>query len=741
MAGLAVLLKARGAAVSGCDVSMNPLAEWLRKRGMTVVQGHDPAHAEGADVVIRSAAVPKDAPEVAAARSSGLPVYKRGEVLPLLASGTGSIAIAGTHGKTTTASLIAQVLASAGRDPSFCIGGEVPPLGGVAGAGKGSEMVVEADESDGTLALYTPDYAVVTNIEFDHMEHFASVEEFEACFSRFIRQTRERVVYCADDPRAARICSANPRNVSYGFGRWADVSVTLLEERSDGSEFILQSGELTLGPLFIPAPGRHNVLNATACATLALELGMTIDEIRAGLDKAVLPRRRFDRLIDREDAVVISDYAHHPTEIGALIRTARQLSRKRIMGVFQPHRYTRTQALGRDFPATFEGLSELVLLPVYAASEMPVAGGSVWDLYGHCRRHGGLNVKVASSLRQAWDYCRCQFRVGDALLVIGAGDVDRIAAWARDDLLRTRVEELETVMRRAIRHMDLDSSIVRGNEPLAGKTTLGVGGNADLWMEIGSENDLRSTLRWTSAEHIPFTLLGGGSNVCVSDLGVRGVVARLGGDAFRGIRADGGLIAVGAGFPLGRLVAWSEENGWSGLEALAGIPGTVGGALCGNAGAHGVSIGDCVEWVRTFLPNGEEHLIGKLELDFEYRRCPCLRGKTIVEAGIRLRRAHPAVVALAVAERTSARDWMKGLRSAGSVFKNPPNDFAGRLIEQAGMKGAAVGGASVSPRHANVIVTEPGATASDVLALMEMACEAVQRTSGIRLESEIVVLE
>ena len=219
------------------------------------------------------------------------------------------------------------------------------------------------------------------------------------------------------------------------------------------------------------------------------------------------------------------------------------------------------------------------------------------------------------------------------------------------------------------------------------------------------------------------------------------IAAQEVGEAFGGIRMEGASIAVGAGLPLGRLVAWAAEHGWSGLEELAGIPGTVGGALRGNAGAHGRAIGECVEWVRTFLPSGEEHLIGKLELDFEYRRCPCLGGKTIVEAGIRLRRADPARVTAAMAEKTAARDWMKGLRTAGSVFKNPPNGFAGRLIEQAGMKGAAVGGASVSPRHANVIVTEPGATASDVMALMDMARGAVRRTAGILLETEVIVME
>jgi UDP-N-acetylmuramate--alanine ligase len=742
MAGVAVLLKARGFNVTGCDLMINKLAGWLRDRGIEVVEKHSPAHiGPQVDWVVRSAAVSPTSPEIEAAHALGIPVFKRGEVLPLLLEGLTSVTVAGTHGKTTTTSFIAQMLRRGGRDPSFCIGGEVEPLGGVAGTGQGGLIVVEADESDGTLSLYAPDIAVVTNIDFDHMEHFASIEAFEDCFRTYIGKTRRRVVYCADDPRAARLCSGHAKALSYGLGPDSDVHAASLHERAAGTEFTLVYRMAPLGRLTVPAPGRHNVLNALACAAVGLELGLTLDELREGLDKVALPRRRFDRLVDRDDIVVVSDYAHHPSEIAALVGAAGHLHRTRILGVFQPHRYSRTLALGPDFPASFQGLTELVLLPVYAASEQPLPGGSVWDLYIHCRRQAGLNVTVAGSLLQAWEYCRGQLRLGDLLLVIGAGDVERIGSWARADLQQTRVEELGSLIGQAIQQVTLETTLIRGQEPLAKKTTLGVGGKADLWMELGSEQDLVNVRKWTRAENIPFKILGGGSNVLISDLGVRGVVARLSGMDFRRIEEQAGTLVAGAGVSLAKLLAWSEEHSLTGLEFLEGIPATVGGALRGNAGAFGHAIGDRVAWVRGFDRDGDPCTLTRDFLNFGYRCCSRLQDVIVVEAAFTLEPGIPSHIQRTRSDLAAKRAWLKGVHSAGSVFKNPPGDYAGRLIEQAGMKGFTVGHASIFHQHANVIITEPGARASDVLAVMERTREEVSRQFNITLETELVVLE
>ena len=742
MAGLAVLLKARGFRVTGCDLMINKLAGWLRQRGIEVIERHAPAHiTPDVQWMVRSAAVPETAEEVKAALARGIPVFKRGEVLPALLANTPSIAVAGTHGKTTTTTFIAQVLTAAGLAPSFCIGGEVEPLGGVAGTGAGPLTVVEADESDGTLALHSPEIAVVTNIEFDHMEHFANVEAFEACFQAFIRKTRRRVIYCAVDPRAAKLCGRQANALSYGFSGPATLRAEPVSEGADTTQFhVVQAGN-PLGLFTLPAPGQHNVLNALACLAVGLELGVTPDRLREALAKVVLPRRRFDRIIARDDVMVISDYAHHPSEIAALVRAAQRLDRPRLLGVFQPHRYTRTLALGPDFPPAFAGLSEVVLCPVYAASEAPLPGGSTWDLYAHCRKHAGLNVSVATSLQNAWEYYRGQLRIGDTLLVIGAGDVERIAGWAKNDLGNRRVEELGSLVGQAIRQIDLHSTLVKGQEPLAHRTTLGVGGKADLWMEVSTEPDLVKIVEWARAEAIPFTLLGGGSNVLVSDLGVRGVVARLTGERFRQISGQDGLVIAGAGTTLNRLLGWAEERGLAGLEFLESIPGTVGGAVRGNAGAWSKAIADVLEWVRFLDQDNRMCTVKRANLDFAYRACPALRDQVIVEVALRLTPGDAAAIRRERAGIAERRTWMKGLRSAGSAFKNPPGAYAGRLIEQAGLKGFAVGGAMVSPQHANIIVTQPGARASDVLAVLETVRAEVHRRSGIRLEPEIKILE
>lgn len=742
MAGLAVLLKARGFRVSGCDLMVNRLAPWLRERGIDVVERHSPAHiTPSVQWVIRSAAVPADSDEIQAASSRGIPVFKRGEVLPALLAGTHCVAVAGTHGKTTTSTFIAQVLSLAGRSPSFCIGGEVEPLGGVAGTGTGTITVVEADESDGTLALYAPEIAVVTNIEFDHMEHFSGVEEFEECFRTFTRQTRRRVLYCADDPRAAKLCGPQPHAVSFGFSAGAALRAEPLRETASATEFRLTRQGTSLGLFTVPAPGRHNVLNALACLAVGFEQDIPIDILRDALAKVALPRRRFERVIDRDDLIVISDYAHHPTEVAALVSAASALDRPRLLAVFQPHRYTRTRALGPDFPPAFKCLDEVVLCPVYAASEAPLPGGSIWDLYALCRKTPDLNVTVAPSLRNAWEYCRGQLQIGDAFLVIGAGDVERIAGWARDELGRKRLAELVSPVSRAIREIDLQATLIKGQEPLAHRTTLGVGGRADLWMEVATEDDLLKIAKWTRSEMIPFQILGGGSNVLVSDLGVRGVVARLTGEPFRRISARDGLVVAGAGASLSRVLDWAADHALSGLEFLESVPGTVGGAVRGNAGAWGKSMADVMAWVRFIDRDNRMCVVQRSDLDFGYRACPALRDQIILEAAFRLSPGDVEAMRNERAELAGKRAWMKGLRTAGSIFKNPPGQFAGQLIEQAGLKGLTLGGALISPRHANVIVTQPGARASDVMALIETARAEVLRRSGIRLETEIQILE
>jgi UDP-N-acetylmuramate--alanine ligase len=397
MAGVAFLLKERGFEVSGCDLQENRQTAWLQKNGVEVVLGHHEAHInESIDWLIRSTAVPDTHPEVQRASALDIPVSRRGEVLPALMRDRICIAVSGTHGKTTTTAMIAQVL-----DCGYCVGGEMVGIEGVARDGE--IMVVEADESDGTVAGYTPDYSIITNIEYDHMEHHASAAAFTGCFKQLIQNTRQQVFYCADDPIASTICSGNPKCEPY---------------------------KIPDGGINLPIPGTHNQWNAAAALAVSTQWKPE-SEILTALQKIHQIKRRFEIVFESGGIQIVSDYAHHPTEVAALIETALELKPKRLLGVFQPHRYTRTLALSADFPPSFNGLDKLWLVPVYAASEQPLDGGTSMDLIGRFSKEWEGRLSYSDNLENAWADIQSELRAGDLLLIIGAGDIERVAEWAK----------------------------------------------------------------------------------------------------------------------------------------------------------------------------------------------------------------------------------------------------------------------------------------------------------------------
>jgi UDP-N-acetylmuramate--alanine ligase len=733
MAGLAVWLRACGVRVTGCDTAPGPLAAWLEARGIPVAAGHDPAHLEGVSALVRSTAVHADTPEVARARTAGLPVFRRGEVLAALLEGPESVAVGGTHGKTTTSAWIAQLLTLAGRDPAWCVGGEpryAPGAGrpdpGVAGAGTGPR-IVEADESDGTAALYRPAIAVLTNLEFDHAEHFTDPAALEACLRQFVANAARAVVWCADDPGSAGLSAAGRHGISYGMDAAADWRINALREQAESVRFAVTHCGEDAGWFTLAVPGRHNVLNALAALAVCRLLGVDLEALRAALPLLALPRRRFERVAERAGVTVVSDYAHHPGELRALLRTARGLGPERLRVLFQPHRYSRTRRLAGEFATVLQGMDELILLPVYPAFETPEPGGDVEDLYARMRAAGTRPVpKLAASLRQAWEYVRATARRGDLILLAGAGDIGRIAEWAADAPPAPGVQTAEDGPR---------------DRRLGNRTTLGVGGAADNCIAVESVAELSALLRRAHAGETPLHVLGAGSNLLVSDLGVRGWVVRLRGGPFDALREAGGTVVAGAAVSLARLLAFCDAVERTGLEFLDGIPGCVGGALRMNAGAWGGSLCECVKWIRCLNADGTAVTVHREELDAGYRRCGALAGRVAVAAAFTLARGDRAASRALRRTYTRERAWMRGIRSAGSVFRNPPGAAAGRLLEDAGMKGAAVGGAAVSARHANVIVTRPGATASDVRALMALARRRVAARCGVRLEPEIVEWE
>lgn len=432
MAGLAWHLHRRGRRVTGTDRVESRVTHWLREEGLQVGIGHG-AEALPAETrwLVRTPAVSDENAEVRAARERGLQVLARGTVLPALLAMYRGIAVAGTHGKTTTSALILHLLEGAGLSPSGCIGGELDGTGAVARGGAGDWFVAEADESDGTLARYGPDIGLITNIEFDHMDYFPDEAAFRACFEQFAAATRNLLLVRYDDPVARAIGELAPRVLSLGAERGADVYVDTLSQDEEGSMFALWLHGRDMGRFRVPLPGSHNVWNAAAAVAVALECGAAPNALADALPGFRGVRRRYEVVVDSRGIVVISDYAHHPTEIRAVLDAARR-RRRRMVAIYQPHRYTRTRTLAEAFPAAFDGLAHLVLAPVYAASEAPLPGGTSRDLLARfdARRH--VPVELADSLDDAWARALASLRDGDILLVLGAGDVERLAVTARE---------------------------------------------------------------------------------------------------------------------------------------------------------------------------------------------------------------------------------------------------------------------------------------------------------------------
>ncbi|HMP97412.1 MAG TPA: UDP-N-acetylmuramate--L-alanine ligase [Kiritimatiellia bacterium] len=432
MAGLALLLKQRGHAVSGCDAAAGPLTDWLRGQGIEVAIGHDPAHWRTTpDWIVRSPAVSREELELREAAARGIPVWDRGRVLPCVLAPYRTAAVAGTHGKTTTASLLAWMLRVAGRPLSYCIGGVCPGLGAVAHAEPSGDMVIEADESDGTLREYRVAVAVVTSMDLDHVDYFQDDARQREVFRRFMDQAG-MVVYGADDPLTRELAGRAACGRSFGVENPAAVRASKVVLEASSSSFELELDGRGMGKVSLSVPGRHNVLNALAAVAVASAWDVPVAKIAEALASFRLPLRRFEQVAAGSGITVISDYAHHPAEIDALLAQARLRGPRRVLAVFQPHRFSRTRAFKPAFVRSLSSLDYLVLAPVYAASEPFVEGGTSRDLYEAFPVGSRDAVELTGSLEEAWSRLREHARAGDLVLVIGAGDVEKIGDWARE---------------------------------------------------------------------------------------------------------------------------------------------------------------------------------------------------------------------------------------------------------------------------------------------------------------------
>lgn len=734
MSGLASLLLGMGHRVSGSDRVTSRETERLERVGLQFSSPHSAEAVAGTELVIYSSAIKEGNASYDEARRLGLPLLRRAEALSALMLGKKGIVVAGTHGKTTTSSLAAHVLRVGGKSPSHYVGAEIPILGTNANwEEKGEWFVAEGDESDGTLVNFHPEHAILLNVEAEHLDYYDGIGAIRAVFGRYCDQTAGKIIYCAEDANARLVCQDRPNAVSYGWSRDHDVSAGDLSPRGAGTEFSVRRKGEEIGRVFLGIPGRHNVLNSLAAIALALETGVAFDRIDEALGSFRGAKRRFELKRHSDRVTLVDDYGHHPSEIAATIQTARSQHAGRLLVAFQPHRYTRTQLLRDAFGACFEGVDELWVTDVYAASEAPIPGISGQTVVDSVLEQGEVEaVHSHPDLATLHLAIGSRLEAGDWLITLGAGNIHEVGTRLARDL--ATLDRLREVLAEA-------DGVVKLYEPMRRHTTMKVGGPAQFWIEPTTVEGLARVVKHCAESGLPLRVVGRGSNLLVRDGGIPGVVAYPARGVFGEISVEGDRIRAGAGVKLKALAAAAQSAGLGGFEWMEGIPGNVGGSLRMNAGAMGRETFDQVVEVTLIDSQGGvvEKPVG--EIRHYYRHVPELAHHVAVSAVFR---GSPAPDDLIAARMAASKEKRKSSQpvaaSAGCVFKNPGPIGAGQLVDEMGLKNAAHGAARVSEVHGNFIVNEGGASAREVLALIAEIKAVALKERGVELETEVQII-
>jgi UDP-N-acetylmuramate--alanine ligase len=428
MSGVAELLLNLGYTVSGSDIKETEVTEHLCDLGGTVFQGHDPHHIDGADVVVFSSAVREDNPELLEASKRAIPVIPRAEMLAELMRVKYGIAVAGAHGKTTTTCMIASILTKGGLDPTVVIGGRLNIWGGSnARLGNSDFLVAEADESDGSFLALSPSIAVVTNIDREHIDFYHDMDSLRSTFVNFINKVPfyGRAILCLDDKEVQGLLPKLKKSyLTYGLSPQSDIRASDISKQGLATNFVVSSQDTTLGQVAIGTPGDHNVLNALAAVGVGMELNIGFDHIKEGLRDLGGLKRRFEIRGEKKGILILDDYGHHPTEIVKTIGAAKESwPDRRLIVVFQPHRYTRTKDLYEKFVVSFNQADVLIVTPLYEAGEEPIPGIHSEFLFKGIRDHGHRAVILCKSKEDATSVLIDEMKPGDVVLTLGAGDI------------------------------------------------------------------------------------------------------------------------------------------------------------------------------------------------------------------------------------------------------------------------------------------------------------------------------
>jgi len=732
MSGLAGLLIELGHAVSGSDKASTMETDRLQRLGLHFHQQHRAEDAAAAELIVFSSAIKNNNPVLVSARDLGKPVVRCAEALAAIMRAKRGIVVAGMHGKTTTSAMAAYVLREGGLHPSHYVGAEIPILGTNAHwDARGELFVAEGDESDGTLELFFPEHALILNIEEEHLDFYADLTAIESVFAKFVRQTSGTVFFSADDLRAKSISECASRAISFGLSEGVNYRATDIQLRDFGSLFCAYRDGQKLGELVLNVPGQHNVHNAIAVIALATELGVAFDRIAKSLRAFEHARRRFEIKYASDRFLLVDDYAHHPTEIRATLKTARSVGRKRVLTMFQPHRYSRTKALCKQFAEAFDDADRVVVTDVYPASEAPIPGVSGETIVDEIVKHGHRGASYQPVFERLHHHIGNALDAGDLVLSLGAGNIhEQLSVLAADLVIAEKLKEMVG-----------EDGDVRLYEPLSKHTTLRVGGPAQFWIEPRNEKAFAEVIRFCRNEDLPLFTMGRGSNLLVRDGGIRGVVVHPFGGDFEKIEVNGNEITAGAGVKVRDVAYAARAENLGGLEWMEGIPGAVGGALRMNAGAMGAQTFENVVRIRYLDPQGNPHVKNRDELEVFYRRFPLLENNFAISATFRAEPAERAIIDTRLrASQQKRRTTQPIAKSAGCIFKNPDSVPAGKLVDELGLKNSRVGNARVSDVHGNFIVNDGSATAAEVLELIENIKSVARSKRGIELETEVEIV-
>ncbi|MDQ2866921.1 MAG: UDP-N-acetylmuramate--L-alanine ligase [Verrucomicrobiota bacterium] len=731
MSGIAALLLELGHDVAGSDRSVSVEVQRLRQLGLRFEQQHRAEDAMAAELIVYSSAIKNENPILLAAREKAIPLARRAEALAAIMQGKRGIIIAGMHGKTTTSAMTAHALREGGLHPSHYVGAEIPILGQNAHwDARGEYFVAEGDESDGTVRFFHPEHTVILNIEPEHLDFYEDLAAIEKVFAQLMAQTSGKIFYNADDPISARVCPSQ-RSISFGLNDGADYQARQISFEDFASVFCVFRRGKQLGEARLNVPGRHNVQNAAGVIALATELGIPFEKIAKSLGKFQHARRRFEIKYASERFLLVDDYAHHPTEIRATLATARSVGRKRVLTMFQPHRYSRTKMLRNEFASAFDQADRVVITDVYPASETPIPGISGQTIADAISAHGHANVSYQPRLDKLHGEVGSMLATGDLVLSLGAGNIhEQLAQLAAELVIAERMKAIVG-----------EEGDVRLHEPLAKHTTLRVGGPAQFWVEPRTENAFAELIRFCRRENLPLFVIGRGSNLLVRDGGLRGVVIHPSGGEFDRVEVSGNEISAGVGTKLKQVAYAARDAGLAGLEWMEGIPGEVGGALRMNAGAMGVQTFDNVARVRVLDHEGSAHDFTPAEMEVHYRHVPTLEKNYAVSAVFRGECGVKDEILRKLAEsQQHRRATQPAASSAGCIFKNPETISAGKLVDELGLKNTNVGAARVSEVHGNFIVNDGGATAEEMLELIERIKRIAREKRGIELETEVQIV-